>query len=331
MPELRKDPVIGRWVIIATERARRPGNFIDTFDTTADVGEPKCWFCHNRRKLIVPESPQGIRVVASNGDIFGEKKRFHRVRKGLYEVIDGVGAHEIIIESKEHIANLVELDPALVEDVIKTYAARMKALGEDGRYQYVVAYKNYGPTAGGRRISHTRSHIVATPVMPIKVHEKLEGAQIYYQQHKRCIYCDLIAQEIKDKARVVCESDHYVAIIPFAARFLFEVWVFPKAHHCDFSDGVGGSESDLAELLKTLLRKFQKGLNDAAYNFVVQTAPYPLKSDAPDKWATLKQDYHWHLEITPRLTRLAGFEKGTGFYICAIPPEAMAEYLRGIH
>jgi len=191
-------------------------------------------------------------------------------------------------------------------------------------------YKNYGPVAGSRNIGHTRSHIVATPVRPRHVKEKLIGAKQYYDQNKRCVYCDLVIEELKIKERMVFETEHFIAFIPFAARYLFEICVYPKSHHCDFHVGLKGKEQDLSVMIKAVLQKIQQGLDDPGYNFVIQTAPFRRPSKGTHKWATIEQDYHWHIELIPSLTRTAGFEKGTGFYICAVPPEAMADFLRGV-
>lgn len=325
MPELRKDPVIGRWVIIASERARRPGNFIDTSDIEPEHAGRSCAFCHDKKEPIQPGSSDTVKVVLFGDTAEDASKSFDRKPNGLYEVIDGVGIDEVVIETPKHVANMADLDVAHIQSVWETYAVRMRALREDQRYQYVLAYKNYGPSAGSRKIGHTRSHIVASPVLPLRVKEKLLGAQSYYNKTQTCIYCDLLHQELQAKERIVYESQHFIALIPFAARFLFELWIIPRAHECDYTNGIKGKEADLAALIKILLQKLQKGLDDPAYNFVIQTAP--VKSEL---FANVHKDYHWHIELMPRLTRAAGFEKGTGFYICAVPPESMAEFLRGV-
>jgi UDPglucose--hexose-1-phosphate uridylyltransferase len=332
MPELRKDPVIGRWVIIASERARRPGNFIDTNDDLVEDEDKECAFCNYQGETISPGSPsKDVRVVLSPDTVTGSQAEFHRSTKGLYDVINGVGAHEIVIETREHIANMADLEVNQISAIFQTYAIRMRELEKDQRFQYVLAYKNYGPTAGSREIGHTRSHIVTTPVNPLRVKEKLIGAKKYFDANKTCVYCDLIRQEVKSQQRIVCLTEHFIAVIPFAARFLFEIRIIPKNHHCDFHVGIKGVEEDLAKMMKTVLQKLQQGLDDPAYNFVIQTAPFYRSSADAARWKTIQHDYHWHIELMPRLVHVAGFEKGTGFYICAVPPENMAEYLRGVH
>ena len=338
MPQFRKDPVVGRWVIIASERARRPGNFIDISDNELEDDEQECSFCNSQRKVIytaerdpssdLDPTSGSVRVVFSEDSVSESQKDFQRREQGLYDVIKGLGVHEIVIETPEHLANMADLHVNQIRLIFETYAARMRELEKNQQLEYAVVYKNYGPAAGGRQEGHTRSHILAAPVWPIRVKEKLIGAKEYYNRNKNCIYCDLIGQEIKFAKRVVLETEHFIAITPFAARYLFEQWVLPKEHHCDFFHGIKEREGELAAMMKTLLQKLQYGLDDPAYNFVIQTDPFRHNNPNAKDWEMLEQGYHWHIELMPRLTRMAGFEKGTGFYINAIPPEDIAEFLK---
>ncbi|MFA5059091.1 MAG: galactose-1-phosphate uridylyltransferase [Candidatus Omnitrophota bacterium] len=340
MPELRKDPIIGRWIIVSTERARRPGTFIDSNHKTIDEGE--CPFCEHKesktppeiyavRSHFAPNSPHWkVRVVPNIAPALKIEGNLQRRGHGLYDVMDNVGAHEVIIETPEHIANMADLDAAQIKLVFETYVVRINDLEKDPRFKYVLPFKNYGWSAGGGNIRHTRSQIIATPVNPMRVKEELVGARRYFSYHERCVYCDLIKQELESKARVVLESDHFLAISPFAARFPFELWILPKKHSCDFSKGIIGFEYDLAEMMKKVLQKLKIGLNDPAYNYVIHSAPFRRGKSKSTEWNTIEGDYHWHIEVMPRLTHVAGFEKGTGFYICSIPPEKTAEFLRRV-
>ncbi len=338
MPELRKDPIVGRWVIIAMERARRPGNFIDPYKNAWEAEKKNCPHCRLKEKPLLTMAKKGkasfkdwdVCVVPSRNPFLETDNNFHREKEGLYETIDGFGTHEVIIETRDHIANMADLDVEQISLVFKTYALRMKELEKNKEIQFVLAYKNYGWTAGGHTQGHCRSHLIATPVNPLRVVEKLKGAKEYFDREKKCIYCDLIKQELDEKTRIVAENEHFVALTPFAARFLFETWILPKEHCCDYAQGIKDHEKDLASIVKILLMKFKNGLNDPPYNFILQTSPFRQPHSDPHRWETLKQDFHWHIELMPRLTQVAGFEKGTGFYICSVPPEYMAEYLRGI-
>ena len=154
------------------------------------------------------------------------------------------------------------------------------------------------------------------------------GSKQYYDYHERCIFCDMIRQEIEQKERIVLDIDGFLAIVPFAARFPFEVWILPKKHSSDFITCAAGSRMDLARVLKLVLQKLKKGLNNPAYNYIIHTAPF--RREKAGYWKTIDQDYHWHIEIMPRITRVAGFEWGSGFYICPVPPEDSAKFLREV-
>ena len=339
MPELRKDPIIGRWVIIATDRAKRP----DQFFSSAHEGPPEnpCPFCEGSESHTPPEiyairprySPANkpgweLRVVPSVAPFLGIEGDLERRGKGLYDMMNGIGAHEIIIETNQHIANMADLSEEQITKVITCYIDRMVDLEKDTRFKYVLMFKNYGWTAGGGRVNHSRSQLIATPINPKRVKEELVGAKRYYNYHERCIFCDLIKQELEFKERVILEIDGFIAIAPFAARFPFEVWILPKKHSCDFTRLEMPARLDLSRIIKKVLTKIKKGLNDPPYNYILHTAPF--RRQKVGYWKSIDYDYHWHIEIMPRLTRVAGFEWGTGFYICPLPPENAAKFLREV-
>ena len=336
MPELRKDPIVGRWVIIATERARRPGSFIDTKEATSHAAEETCPFCHgnisplftlNREKQ--KHAAWDISVIPFKNSYFKMNTPCVRETHGLYNVVNGFGTHEVVVETPRHIANMADLELDQIALVFETYRHRLAELEKNPQFRFAIAYKNYKTSAGGRNIAHARSHIIATPVNPLRIKEKLRGAKEYFERNHACVYCDLIKNEIKEKKRVIHENKHFIALSPFASRFLFEVLILPKKHHCDFAKGVAGQEWDLAKILKDILLRFKVGLDDPSYNYVLQTAPF-RRPNQKGRFKTIEQDYHWHIELIPRLTRAAGFEKGSGFYICPIPPELTAEFLREV-
>lgn len=329
MPELRKDPVVGRWVIIATERARRPGNFIDRTYLPNQTDPRDCPYCHLTERPIY-QHKGGISVVPFRGSFLAIENTLQRKTHGLYDILNTFGVHEVVVETSEHIDNMSDLTLPQIQGVFETYANRMEDLQNDENLMFITAYKNFGSAAGSRLIEHARSHIMSTPVNPQRFKDKLSGARKYFKTHRSCVYCDLIRQELKEKSRVILESEHFICFIPFAARYLFEIWIVPKKHNCDFYKSVKGVEADLAMVMKNVLNKCKAGLEEPAYNYIINTAPFRRKGLSPERWNTIDQDFHWHIELTPRLTQLAGFEKGTGFYICAIAPEMMAEYLRGI-
>jgi len=339
MPELRKDPVIGRWVIIATERAKRPDQFVSA--SAGGPAEKTCPFCQGHESQTPPEiyairnnnsAPNSpgwdLRVVPSIAPFLGVEGDLERRGKGIYDLMNGIGAHEIIIETNQHIANIADLSDEQISKVITAYINRMNDLEKDQRFKYALVFKNHGWTAGAGRIMHSRSQLIATPVNPKRVKEELVGARFYYDLHERCVFCDLIKQELASGDRVILDIDGFVAVAPFAARFPFEVWILPKKHSCDFTSLDMNARFELARILKQVLAKLKKGLQDPPYNYILHTAPFRRKKLG--YWKSIDTDYHWHIEIMPRLTRVAGFEWGTGFYICPISPEESAKFLRGV-
>jgi UDPglucose--hexose-1-phosphate uridylyltransferase len=201
-------------------------------------------------------------------------------------------------------------------------------LERDPRFRYALWFKTYGSVAGAGRIKHARSQLIATPVTPKRVKEELAGTRRYFEDKERCLVCDLIAQERDMQERLVLDSTHIVALCPFASRFPFELAFFPKRHACDFAAMTPEEIADLAVVLKTVLARLKEVLDDPPYNAVLHTAPFRRHRLKAGYWKTIEDDYHWHIELIPRLTRVAGFEWGSGFYINPTPPEEAARYLR---
>jgi len=331
MPELRKDPVLGRWVIIATERAKRPKDF-----SRVDSAPPEkeCPFCSGKEAMTPPETCSlkdesgkwRVRVIPSKKPFLTHEGELWKKGKGPYDLINGLGTHEIVVETPEHIANMADLDENQIKDVFSVYCNRFKEIGKDSRMKYVLVFKNYGWDAGGGRVKHSRSQIISTPVNLKRVKEELEGAKAYYNYHERCVFCDMIRFELGAQQRVVLDEDGFVALSPFAPRFPFETWLMPKDHSPDFYKLSETSLAALARVIKKTLLKIKVLLNDPAYNCVIHTAPF--RRPYPGYWSTIEEDYHWHIEITPHLTKVAGFEWGSGFYICPALPEDAAKFLR---
>ena len=339
MPELRKDPIIGRWVIVSTERAKRPDDFASQKEETEKEKED-CPFCSGFETKTPPEI-YAIRPSTGNPNTPGWKVRdvpsifpvmqiegnLERRGKGMYDQINGIGAHEIIIETPQHIANIADLDVEQIADVFRVYVNRIKDLEGDKRIKYVLIYKNYGIVAGGSSIGHSRTQLMALPVNPKRVKEELVGAKHYYEYRERCIFCDIIRQEISNGERIIERTDGFIAFTPYASRFPFEICILPEEHSADFHTlkNVKG----VAKIMKSVMSKLSKSLNNPPYNYILHTAPFRRMASA-GFWKTIDYDYHWHIEIMPRLTKIAGFEMGSGFYINPVPPEAAAKYLKEV-
>jgi len=340
MPELRKDPLTRRWVIIATERANRPLDF--SASQPAPQPAADCPFCEGRegdtrKEIYAVRAKAGsaansggwqVRVIPSLNPVLRVEGNLNRRAEGMYDVMDGVGAHEMIIECPHHENNLAELSIEQIAAVLTTATTRMEDLSKDQRFRYVLWFKNHGSIAGAGRIAHARSQLIATPITPKLVKEELIGARRYYEEKDRCLLCDLIRQEQEGGSRIVLESREMIALSPFAARFPFEVWILPKVHSCDFQKASPAVLVDMAGVLKGVLLRLKSVLDNPSYNIVLHTAPFRHQRERLGHWKTLEDDFHWHLELIPRLARVAGFEWGSGFYINPTPPEQTANYLR---
>ncbi len=328
MPELRKDPVVGRWVIISTERARRPSDFVSA---AAPRRSGPCPFCPGNEDETPHEILAG-RALASTPDAPGWTYRvvpnkFPALRiegelepsgEGLFDRMNGVGAHEVIIETPDHHASLATMPVEEVADVLWACRERALDLRKDPRFEYVLVFKNHGEAAGAS-LEHPHSQLIATPIIPIMVREELTGAADYYRRKERCVWCDIVRQERRAQRRLIAERGGFVALAPFAPRFPCETWIVPARHGAAFEESGIEELRGLAELLGDFLRRMNRVLGEPAYNFMLHTAPL----DEPDL-----AYFHWHLEIIPKLTKVAGFEWGSGFFINPVPPEAAAASLR---
>jgi UDPglucose--hexose-1-phosphate uridylyltransferase len=329
LPELRKDPITGRWVIIATDRAKRPTDFVR--QRVEIRGSGFCPFCTGNEAKTPPEilayRSEGsardtpgwsLRVVPNKFPALGIEGTLNRQGEGLYDKMNGIGAHEVIIETPEHQMTLATMSARRVEDVLWSYRDRILDLKKDRRFKYILIFKNHGDAAGAS-LEHTHSQLIALPVVPKRVREEVDSSREYYNFKERCIFCDIIRQENEDSVRVIAENQDFIALAPYAPRFPFEMWILPKTHQSAFEESQKHEFEQLAFMLKDMLTRLDKVLDFPAYNFIIHTSPIPEASN---------DYYHWHLEIMPKLTKMAGFEWGTGFYINPTPPEESAKFLR---
>jgi UDPglucose--hexose-1-phosphate uridylyltransferase len=328
MPEWRKDPVVGRWVIIATERARRPSDFVAE---ATPLRAGLCPFCPGNEEqtpseILAGRSPSAgadgpgwtYRIVPNKFPALRIEGDLEPEGEGLFDRMNGVGAHEVIIETPDHHASLATMSVDEVTDVLWAYRERILDLKKDPRFAYVLVFKNHGEAAGAS-LEHPHSQLIATPIIPIMVREELEGAADYYERKERCVWCDILRQERRSQRRLIAERGGFVALAPYAPRFPCETWIIPSRHGAAFEQSEIDELRGLAEILGDFLRRMDRVLGQPAYNFMLHTAPL----DEPDL-----AHFHWHLEIIPKLTRVAGFEWGSGFFINPVPPETAAAALR---
>lgn len=338
-PELRKDPVMGRWVIISTERAKRPSDF--AAKARADRRpEGTCPFCPGNEHLTPPEitrrpGPAGdsgswsVRAVPNKFPALTPEGALERRGVGIYDKMSGIGAHEVVIETPDHSLQLADLKPDAVETVLAVFRERAVTLAQDHNTRYVLVFKNHGPSAGAS-LSHSHSQIIATPVVPVLVEAELDGAARYFGFRSRCIYCDMVKQELGEPGRVIYENDSFVTFAPFAPRFPFETWLVSRDHFSSFSSLTPSRTHDLALALTDILGRMNRCLSSPDYNFLVHTAPTTSGAGCAHEVGAPHEleHYHFHLELMPKLTQIAGFEVGSGFYINPLAPESAAEYLR---
>lgn len=338
MPQLRKNPVTREWVIIASERAKRPCDFFhgEKLRGSLPLYSASCPFCPGNEHMTPPAilayrhndgtaGPDGpgwwIRVVPNLYPALAIEGGLGKVGLGLYDLMNGVGAHEVIIETPEHNKTFATMSEQQVADIIWAYRDRYLDLKRDRRFEYILIFRNFGETAGAS-LEHPHSQLIATPIVPIEATEELEGAARYYDFHDRCAFCDMVHQELDTGERLVLENEYFVAFEPFAAKYPFETWIVPKTHDPNFADMSKEEVGGFARAIRDCMARMALCLNQPPYNFTLLTAPLQMEG------GKTSQTYHWHLKILPRLTVEAGFEKGSGIFINVVPPEQAAQALR---
>jgi len=317
-------------VIISTDRRKRPNDF--RFEQTVSLGREQCPFCPGHEELTPPEvlayrngsAPNTpgweLRVVPNKFPALQVEGTLDRAGEGMYDRMNGIGAHEVIIETPDHSRTLAAMSEAEIERVLWAYRERILDLKQDRRLRHILVFKNQGAPAGAT-LEHTHSQLIALPIVPDFVRDEIDGARRHFEIKERCVFCDIVNDDLRDGRRVILENADVVALAPYAPRFAFETWLLPRAHGSRFEEAPRPLYEGLARLLKAVLQRMDRALETPPYNLVVHTSPF---SEA------LGDLYHWHVEIMPKLTRVAGFEWGTGFYINPTAPEEAAEVLRSV-
>ncbi|MFQ5822729.1 MAG: DUF4931 domain-containing protein [bacterium] len=339
--QLRRDPITGRWTIIIQENydlQQLISNKQPRERTSANKNMSHCQFCEGYESETPPEifsirhnkSPKdepgwSVRVIPDQHPFLQIYGNLNNRGVGMYDVLDGIGAHELVIETPTHFSRIPDLDVKLIQDVLSVYRERILDLKRDERFRYVLLHKNYGE-GSIETVNHLHSHIIATPITPTRVKTELMNAMDYFHYKERCIFCDVINQELTDVERIIIQNDKYLVFAPFASRAPFEVWILPKKHETFFE--WNADYSPLASALKDILLKISTTLNDPNYVMVLHSGPNISAGKLRGYWKTLERDYHWHIEITPRFRGYTSFDVGSGFQINLVPPERAAEILR---
>jgi UDPglucose--hexose-1-phosphate uridylyltransferase len=334
MSELRQDPATKQWVIMAAERAKRPHDFLKPpIQHSIPAYKDDCPFCPGNEILTPPETlayrsggrPNGpgwwVRAIPNKFAAVtpkGSLTRHHE--EGLFRKMDGVGQHEVIIEIPQHNVSIPLMEDKQVEEIVLAYRERYLALREDPRIKLIIIFKNHG-RAAGTSLEHPHSQLVAMPIVPLTIRYRFEKAASHYDDTGTCVYCDILREGLPFSPRLVMDTGRFVAFHPFASRAPFETWIVPKEHHASFGSISSDEAKEFAKVLKKILGKFYRGLNNPDYNYIIHTAP--IKDEHEDY-------FHWHLQILPRLVTPAGFELGTGMFINAALPEETAAFMRTI-
>lgn len=330
MSEIRKDYVTDTWVVIAEERAMRPRDFIRTH---LKLRQGTCAFCTGNEKQTPPEiyafraaesrpdSPGWwIRTVPNKYPALRIEGQIEKNMGTVFSSMNGIGCHEVIVESPEHDKPLALLPVTQVKEVLQMYRQRLLDLSKDKRFKYIIIFENHGADAGAS-LEHPHSQLIATPMIPVHVATELRCADNFFtDMGGECIFDAVINEELRESRRVIFQNPSFICIAPYASKYPYEMLILPKRHMPSFSEMRESEVSDLADILRKSLNALYTLLDDPPYNFYIHSAPVNGRDYA---------FYHWHLEITPRVSRVAGFERGTGFYINTLSPESAAVQLAG--
>ncbi len=329
MPELRQNLITRDWVIIATERARRPDEFASPAEAAVrpERYRSDCPFCPGNEHLAPEETYRlsgrdgwQVRVIPNKFPALTAAGERRRRIQGIYRSMSAVGAHEVVIDHPRHDMTLALMDPDDVANVLRAYRQRFIHIRNDPRIEAIIVFKNHGLGAG-TSLEHPHSQLAAMPIVPNQIRKRIEEAIRYMDDNGECVFCRTLEDELTAQTRLIHTSDHFAAFIPYAALSPFHTWIFPRRHSSSFDLIRDDELIDLASVLKTVLAKLYTGLNNPDYNFSIRTNPLQERES---------EYFHWYLSIVPRVTKAAGFELGSGMYINVGLPEESAAFLRGV-
>ncbi len=331
MPELRKDVIRGHWVSFASDRALKPSDFPTAQKSrTEEKKNGFCPFCEGYEQNTPPEVDScrpddtlpntpgwKIRVIPNKFSAFDPSLELSPRKNGICPVMNGVGVHEVIVETPEHERGWQDYTAEEIYQLLQIYQRRFQALEKDDRIRSIQIYKNYGFYAGAS-LAHNHSQLIGFPFVPAA----LRGVVSYHQETGRCVLCDLMKQELEEKTRILYEGTYFVLLCPYASRFSYETWLVPKTHRPHFKELPEAEIREMAEILHRYLPKMLNVLGDPSYNLVINAGPVNVETDSKEPC------FHWYMEILPRMMIQAGVEVASGVYMNPVTPEYAAEILR---
>lgn len=333
--DYRQDPLTGIWVIISENRNKRPDEFNEFKDQKLSASYmPNCYFCPGNEDKTPPEilayrncNVWWARAVLNKFPALSLEAKVNGslslIREGMFVRAPGYGVHEVIIETQYHNQDIQDRTLEQVREMFWMYRDRLSAYKDGQGLENALIFKNKGRD-GGASQEHPHSQLTASPVPMQRLNIELEGAEKYFLSEnfmgkkEQCVCCDTNSQELEKAIRLIGENDYFIAFMPYASRFPFETWISPKKHNSNYSYITPEEATNLAIITKDVFQKLHKTLRNFDYNMILHTTP--LNS-------SVQEFYHWHIEIIPRLTKIAGFELGSGNYINILSPERAAQFV----
>jgi len=323
VPRIRQNIVTGDWIVLAPERSKRPQDFVQA-TSSKHTTKKDCPFCVENRvaykNSIKEAETDNVYVIPNLYPAFVSEDDVTLQGGEDYPSYKSLGGHEVII-LKDHKTELGDLKKVVLEEYYHVYQNRLKIYRDNPTIEYPMLIHNFGAKAGAS-IEHPHSQLFASSIMPPLIEKEIKGSREFYKENKECVFCWLIKQEKSKKVRVVGENSHFLAFTFWAARFPFEIWIIPKKHQPYFEDINRSERLALADIFLTTLAKLNQSLNNPPYNYFIHSMPPRMEG-----YGHIKNYYHWHLELIPRVSTFGGYELGSGMIIDVVAPEKAAIFL----
>lgn len=327
MSHIRKDAVTKQWVIMSSARSAKPTDYVSKYIEVSDSAL-SCPFCKGHEDKT-PDSFETVydkngnwrvRIVPNKYPAVSETLKDEIPKRSLlFESMSAEGYHDVVIEHPEHTFNFYNSTSEDLLYIFRTVIKRLRALSNIPNMQYSLYFKNFGSEAGAS-LAHSHSQIITTPFIPVQMLEEIHGALDYYITNKNCVYCNVIKEELKINKRIICENEDFIALAPFASKFPYQINIFPKEHH-DSIIFSSACDRQFSSIVKGIFDRINNLLGMVSYNYVLHTL-------SPSLRASYAHVNHWYLDIMPKMSKLAGYELGSGLYINSILPEDAAAELK---